>query len=469
MEGTRNLTTGPINSQLFRLAMPIMATSFIQMAYSLTDMAWVGRLGSEAATVVGSVGIFVWMTTALTLLGKIGSEVSIAQAVGAENKEDARLFASHNFTISLIIAIAWGIMFFVFAEPIISIFKLDQGSGALAGGGAISKDAVSYLRIISMGFPFIFLTATFSGMYNAVGRSTIPFYISGTGLVLNMILDPLFIFTFDLKTDGAAYATLISQGIVFLLFVYNIRKRNRILDGFKFFVKLQRRFTKRVFKLGFPVAIFNMLFAIVNLFLSRLASDHGGHIGVMTLTTGALIEGITWNTAQGFSTALGAFIAQNYAAGKFDRVIKAWHITLKMTAIFGTLCTILFVGYGSEVFSLFVPNEPDAFNAGGLYLKISGYSQLFMMLEITSQGIFYGLGRTAPPAIISIVFNYSRIPLALLLVSVVGVGGVALGVEGIWWAVSLTSIGKGAFLTIWFMLIRKKVLDPSNKSYRLDN
>ena len=180
MKGTKNLTQGPIYSQLFKLAMPIMATSFIQMAYSLTDMAWVGRLGSEAATVVGSVGIFVWMTTALSLLGKIGSEVSIAQSVGAQNEEDARSFASHNFTISLIISIIWGLIFIVFAHPIIDIFKLD---GHDVAGGEIANNAVSYLRIISLGFPLIFLTSAFTGMYNSVGRSTIPFYISGTGQI----------------------------------------------------------------------------------------------------------------------------------------------------------------------------------------------------------------------------------------------------------------------------------------------
>ncbi|MGL5261177.1 MAG: MATE family efflux transporter, partial [Bacteroides sp.] len=190
----------------------------------------------------------------------------------------------------------------------------------------------------------------------------------------------------------------------------------------------------------------------------RLASEQGGHIGVMTLTTGAMIEGITWNTAGGFSTALGTFIAQNYAAGKYDRVIKAWHMTLKMTAVFGTCCTILFVFFGSEVFSLFVPNEPEAFLAGGMYLHISGLSQIFMMLEITSQGVFYGIGRTTPPAIVSIFFNYSRIPLALILTGTWAFLGINLGVNGIWWAVSITSICKGTFLTLWFMAIKKKVL-----------
>ena len=80
MQGIKNLTQGPINRQLFNLAMPIMATSFIQMAYSLTDMAWVGRLGSEAVAAIGSVGILTWMSGSISLLNKVGSEVSVGQS-----------------------------------------------------------------------------------------------------------------------------------------------------------------------------------------------------------------------------------------------------------------------------------------------------------------------------------------------------------------------------------------------------
>lgn len=87
MQGIKNLTHGPINRQLFNLAMPIMATSFIQMAYSLTDMAWVGRLGSEAVAAIGSVGILTWMSGSISLLNKVGSEVSVGQSIGAQNQE----------------------------------------------------------------------------------------------------------------------------------------------------------------------------------------------------------------------------------------------------------------------------------------------------------------------------------------------------------------------------------------------
>ena len=440
--GIKNLTQGPIRSQLFNLAMPIMATSFIQMAYSLTDMAWVGRIGSEAAAAVGAVGILIWMSSSIALLNKVGSEVSVGQSIGAQNFDDARKFASHNISIALIISVIWGTILFGGAHFIIQIYELEA---------SISANAVSYLRIVSTALPFTFLSAAFTGIYNAAGRSKIPFYISGTGLILNIALDPLFIFGLRLGTDGAAYATWIAQGFVFLLFVYQLRYKNRLFGYFPFICKLQKKYTQRILKLGVPVAGFNTLFAFVNMFLGRTASAVGGHIGLMSLTTGGQIEAITWNTSQGFSTGLGAFIAQNYAAGQTHRVVKAWHTTLWMTFIFGTFCTLLFICFGKEVFSVFVP-EPKAYLAGGEYLLIMGYSQLFMMLEITMQGVFYGIGKTIPPAIISIALNYLRIPLAIFLVKQ------GMGVNGIWWAISITSILKGLILTVWFILIKHKVI-----------
>ncbi|WP_446785799.1 MATE family efflux transporter [Macellibacteroides fermentans] len=442
MQGTKNLTSGPIHRQLFNLAVPIMGTSFVQMAYSLTDMAWVGRLGSESVAAIGSVGILTWMTNSISLLNKVGSEVSVGQSIGAQNAPDARSYASHNLTLSLIISICWGLILFVFAEPIMQIYKLEP---------AITAKAVNYLRIVATAFPFIFLSASFTGIYNASGQSKIPFMISGIGLLLNMILDPLFIFGFGWNTEGAAIATWVSQATVLGLFIYRLKKRKEVLGGFAFFTKLESRFVKRIFKLGLPVAILNTLFSIINLFMARTASLYGGHIGLMTLTAGGQLEAIAWNTSQGFSTALSAFVAQNYAAGKNDRVLCAYATTLKMTAVFGTFCTLLFVFWGSELFSLIVP-DPQAYKAGGVFLRIDGYSMLFMMLEITTQGLFYGTGRTIPPAVISIGFNTLRIPLAMLLASI------GMEITGVWWAISLTSIAKGITSAAWFAVLKRRIL-----------
>ena len=442
MQGAKILTQGPINRQLFNLAMPIMATSFIQMAYSLTDMAWVGRLGSESVAAVGAVGILTWMSGSIALLNKVGAEVSVGQSIGARSQEDARNFASHNITLALIIAACWGGLLFLFADPILQIFRLKEH---------ITNDAVTYLRIVSTGLPFVFLSAAFTGIYNAAGRSKIPFYISGTGLIMNILLDPLFIFGFGLGTEGAAIATWLSEATVFGIFVYPLRRRDNLFGGFPFFTRLKKKYSNRIFKLGLPVATLNTLFAFVNMFLSRTASEQGGHLGLMAFTTGGQIEAITWNTSQGFSTGLSTFIAQNYAAGQKSRVKQAWYTTLWMTGIFGTICSLVFIFYGSEVFSIFVP-EAEAYRVGGDFLRIDGYSQMFMMLEITMQGVFYGLGRTIPPAIVSIVCNYMRIPVALILVQM------GMGVDAIWWAVCGTTIAKGIVLTTWFVIIKKKIL-----------
>lgn len=442
MQGTKNLTEGPIRRQLFNLAMPIMGTSFIQMAYSITDMAWVGRLGSGSVAAIGAVGILTWMTNSISLLNKVGSEVSVGQSIGAKNVEDARNFASHNLTIALLISLCWGILLFTFAHPIIGIYKLDA---------QITKDAVEYLRIVSTAFPFIFLAAAFTGIHNAAGMSKVPFYISGSGLIVNMILDPLFIFGFDMGTAGAAWATWISQATVCALFVYKLKRRSKLFGGFNFFTRLKSNYTIRILKLGLPVAMLNTLFAIINILMARTASTYGGHIGLMTLTAGGQIEAIAWNTSQGFSTALSAFVAQNYAAGRKERVLGAYHTTLKMTTIFGIFCTLLFVFFGGEVFSLIVP-EKMAYDAGGIFLRIDGYSMLFMMLEITMQGLFYGTGRTIPPAIISITFNSLRIPMAIILTAT------GMGVVGVWWAISISSMLKGVTAFIWFRILQKKIL-----------
>ena len=443
MKGIKNLTEGPILKQLFALAMPIMATSFIQMAYSLTDMAWVGRLGSEAIAAVGSVGLLTWMTTSLALLNKVGSEVSVGQSIGMKDENAARYFATHNLTLSLIISLVWASILFIFSKTIIDFYELESH---------IATNAINYLRIVSTAFPFVFMSAATTGIFNASGRSKIPFTINGLGLIINMVLDPLFIFIFDCGTNGAAWATWIAQFCVFFLFVYQLKFKQILWDNFTFFGKLKRVYTTKIIKIGLPVACLNALFAFVNMFLGRTASTVGGHLGLMAMTTSGQIEAITWNTSQGFSTALSAFVAQNYAAKKIERMMKALKSTLFMTFIFGLVCTFLFVFYGNQIFAIFVP-EREAYETGGLALRIDGYSQLFMMLEITLQGVFYGIGRTIPPAIISISCNYLRIPMALLFVSF------GWGLAGIWWCISITSILKGIIILFWFLIIKKRILN----------
>jgi len=436
--GAKDFTHGTIFGPLVRLAMPIMATNFVQMAYHLTDMAWVGRLGSESVAAIGSVGLLMWLNSSFSVLTKIAAEVSIGQAIGARKERDAMAFASHTTTISLIMSFILAATLYFGADFILSFFKLSQ---------QIQEYAVDYLRIVSTAVPFSFLILNFTGIYNGVGRSNIPFFLVCSGLVSNMLLDPLFIFgipgVFEgMGVKGAAIATFISQGLVLLLFVYRLRRNDGILGRFPFFIRLRSSLTIRVLKLGFPVAMMTLFFASINTYLARIASIYGGHLGITSQTTGGQIEGITWNTSQGFSTALGAFVAQNFAAGKMERARMAYRYTLGIMLTLGILVSATFLLTGEKIFGLIIP-ETSAAIAGGNYLFVMGFCQIFMMLELTTQGMFNGMGRTLPPAVVSIVFNFARIPMAVLFAS-------WMGITGVWWAISVSSIIKGIILPLWF-------------------
>ena len=441
--GIRILTEGKIFKQLIQLAMPIMATGFFQMAYSLTDMAWLGRLGSKEMAAVGAMGIILWFFSSIALLTKTGAEISIAHSIGAKQWDKARKYASHTVTLSIILSIFISGFIFLAMDPVIALFKLDA---------ELTEMARQYLQITVIGLPFVYLTYTFSGIYNGIGRTSIPFYLLAIGLISNMLLDPLLIFGINgfgaMKTQGAAIATFISQILVVFLFVWKMKQKNGILDRFPYFIRLQKSYTWIIIKLGAPIAAMQCLFAAINFYMARVASIYGGHLGVMSQTTGGQIEGITWNTSLGFSTALCTFTAQNYAARKIDRTMRAYRYTLLTLLSLGIIITLSFLFAGKEIFSIFVIEE-QARKAGGEYLFIMAFSQLFMMLEITTMGIWNGYGRTVPPASVSIVFNLARIPLALSLAP-------AFGITGVWIALTVSSILKGIISPFWWQIIYHK-------------
>lgn len=437
----KDLTQGSLLEHLYKLALPIMGTSFVQMAYSFTDMAWLGRLGSEAVAAAGTISVFMWIAQSVAYFNKTGSEVTIGQSIGRKALSEARRYASHNATLSIAISLLLAFVYYLFAPNLIGLYRPSPEVHALA---------LEYMYVVVWGLPAFFLTFTLFGIYNATGNSSVPFRILSLGLVSNMVLDPLFIHTLGWGVAGAAWATVISQYLVLGLFLYRLRVRDRLLSGFPLLTRLSWPHCWRIITIGLPAASLNVLFAIVAIYMGRLASTAGGHIGIAVLTTGGQLEALTWNTAQGATTALSTIVAQNYAAGLFPRLWRAYRLALGFTLTVGVLGMLYFIFGGEGLFALIVP-DPATYQAGGVYMRISGYSQILMMAEITTQGLFYGMGRSYLPAVISIVGNGLRIPMAL--------GFIALGwgIEGVWWAISLSSILKGAIALVAFVIVRSRL------------
>lgn len=435
-----NLLQGPIFKSLSLLAIPIMATYFIQMAYNLVDMLWIGYLGSGAVASIGVSGNFMYLANGLVNMPKVGSQALVGQSLGAQNKKETRAYIQAAFQSAIFFAVIYGIIIILFQKSLIQLFNLTDPT--------IIQDAQNYLWITCGFVLFSFVNQIFTGILTAAGHSKSTFIATTTGLVLNLILDPILIFVFDLKVVGAALATIIAQFIVTLVFLYDARNLE-IFNEFQLLSKPEKNHIAKILKIGFPTSVQSMLFTCISMYIARLISAFGA-ISVAVQKVGSQIESISWMAADGFSASINAFTSQNYGAKNYTRVNKGYKTGMLVVSLWGFLTTCILIFLPGSIFSCFI-HETNILPYGIDYLRILGYSQLFMCVEIATQGAFNGLGKTLPPSIVSIVFTSARIPMAILFSHY-------LGVNGVWWAISISSMIKGIVLVTWFIFYSKRRL-----------
>lgn len=443
MEG--NLTKGPILKTLTKLAIPIMASSFLGTLYNITDMAWIGLLGSKAVAGVGVGGMFTWLSQGLAAMARMGGQVQVAQCIGRGERDRAHGFAQAAVQLATLMGVAYAVISLVFTQQMVAFFQLTDPEAQTA--------ALSYTKIACGLIVFSFLTLTMTGLYTAQGDSKTPFLANLIGLVTNMILDPVLILgpgPFPkLGVVGAAIATVTAQAIVMMMMILGviIQKKENVLKGIRLTAKIPKEYLGGLCRIGIPTAIQGMAYCAISMVLTRMVSAYGAE-AVATQRVGGQIESISWNTADGFAAALNAFIAQNYGAGKMDRVRKGYRASLWTVGIWGLLISFVFICFPKAIADIFF-HEPKAVATAVGYLVIIGFSEAFMCVELTTVGALSGLGRTRLCSIISITFTSARIPLAIIL------GGL-IGLSGIWWALSITSIIKGIIFTCTFLWITRK-------------
>lgn len=433
-----DLLNGPVLPSLTRLAVPIMATSLIQTAYNLTDMLWIGRMGSNAVAAVGAAGMYMWLSNGLSALPKMGGQVNTGHALGAGRQEDAAAYAAAALQLTILFGLLFGFCSVIFSGPLIGFFNLNDPQVIL--------DAEVYLRITCGGVIFSFLNQAFTGIFTAAGNSRNSFVATLTGLVLNMVFDPVLIFGLGpfpaMGVMGAAIATVFAQAVVTVVFLFYAMRDTVVFFGVKILKNPGKEYFTGVLKIGFPTAIQSMIFTGISMVIARMVAGYGD-AAVAVQKVGSQIESISWMTADGFAAAVNSFLAQNYGARKKERIRKGYGSAMGVVLLWGLFCTLLLILCPEPVFRLFI-SERDVIPMGVDYLVILGVSQLFMSVEITTAGAFAGLGKTLPPSVSSIVLTAARIPMAALLVKT------PLGLNGIWWSITISSILKGIVLFIWF-------------------
>lgn len=449
-----DLLNGRIFTSLTSLALPIMATAMVQMAYNLTDMAWIGLVGSQAVTAVGAGGMYVWLSQGVVALAKMGGQVKVAQALGSQKTEEAAEYASGSFQMGILFALIYGAVTFLAAKPLIGFFGLRET--------ATVQEAEIYLRVTCGLTLFPFLNSIITGIMTAMGDSKTPLLANLIGLVLNMILDPLLIFGFGpvkgTGVFGAAAATVIAQAVVTMVFFFFMKRDQLLFHKVKIFHKVSGGHMKAIIQIGFPASIQNLIYTSISMVLTRFVAEFGDK-AVAVQRVGGQIESISWMTAEGFGAAINSFSGQNFGAGQVGRVKKGYFTAAGVILVWGLLCTALLMGLPGPIFGLFI-HEADVIALGVDYLVIIGISQMFMCVELTTVGALSGLGRTLLCSVISVIFTSARIPLAMVL------GRTSLGLNGIWWAFTISSVVKGILFFLCFLWVAK---DLSKKNLKFLN
>lgn len=445
MEKNVDLLHEPILPALTKLAAPIMTTSLVQMAYNLTDMAWIGRVGAGAVTAVGTAGMYIWLSQGIIDLAKIGGQVKVAHALGAGNEAEAAQYARGALQIGVLFGLICGLIAIFCARYLIGFFGLRDG--------AIISNAETYLRITCGAIIFAYINSVLTGIFTAMGNSRTPLKANAVGLISNMLLDPALIFGIgpfpQMGVTGAAVATVTAQLVVMLNFLLALRKDTIIFNRLNLFTKTPTRNVREIVKIGFPASIQNLIYASISMVLTRMVTAWGD-TAIAIQRVGGQVESISWMTAEGFAAALNSFTGQNYGAGQKERVRKGYITAVKMMIVWGLFTTSMLVFLSEPIFSIFI-REPEVLAAGSEYLKILGYCQLFMCIELLTVGAFAGLGKTIIPSILSILLTSARIPLAVIF------SATSLGLNGIWWALSVSSLLKGIIFFLSFQIVLKKV------------
>lgn len=438
--------TNSLTAQLLRLALPVIASSFMSMAYNFINIIFVGKFGSEAVAAVGSAGFYMNLSWAISSLLTVGVGIKVSHAIGERNLLFARSYVKNGLRAVIMLALACFALLAMSGQFLIGLIKLNNPTIEIA--------ATDYLLLVGMSIPFLFQNLFFTSVFIGYGDSRSPFRINVAALAINILLDFILIFPIGLGIKGAAFATIISQTIATILFYRKLDKTEELKSIGAVY---QCSFLKDIIKLGISPAIQRISFTVVAIVMARIISDWGA-TAIAVQKVGIQIEAISYMTAAGFVSALSTISGKAYGARKFQTQWTAFRSGMLLAFVIGTVASVLFITFPGFLFSLFL-SDAKSIAMGREYLIILGFSQLFMCMELMATGAFFGWGRTNIPAISGILFTVLRIPMAIAFINFW-----KHALSSVWWSISISSIAKGILLVTLYIVLFKLFIKKHNSN-----
>lgn len=406
VKNRENILNGNIRKVLLSLSLPIILGNAIQTVYQLVDMYWVSKLadGDNAVAAIN----FVWPMIFITIAFGIGMNIAgtsiISQFIGLGKERDAAKVAGQLVSFSVVFSLVLGLVGIAFGEQFLSL---------LGATGALHAYGSEFMKIIFAGMPTAFVFFAFQSIKQGQGDTLTPMILAGISVVLNMILDPILMFTFNMGISGAAWATVISRAFnsvagIYLLFFTDNGLRLRFAD-LRFNLKILGKIIKIGLPAGFGQSIEGLGFMVMNIFILSF-----GSYTIAAFAIGNKINSLILMPAMGIGAALTAVVGQNLGADQIDRAGGAVKEAIRLS--------LLILGIGGVGMYFAAPwivgiftEEPIVLEQGIYYLRLISLSIPLMGIFQAFVGTFQGAGHTMTAMLITTGRLWAlRIPMILL-------------------------------------------------------
>lgn len=450
-KGVETLLGDP-KKAIVKLAVPMIIAMSATTVYNLVDALWVSGFGQDifttnkiaevgtgALAAVGYAMPFYMMIMSIAVGLGLGGGSAISRRIGSEDKKGADNVAIHSVILALIVAIAFSVVLVLFADPIFTSI----------GAGDVTGMAIAYGRVIFVGSVFIFFINTALAILRAEGDANRAMYAMVLGAALNLVLDPIFIFTFGLGVTGAAIATVLSMGLTALILMYWLFLRKDTYVSFKFKdFKFKRDILRDIFRVGLPASVQQLSMSITMLAIIIIIGIEGsGSNGVAVYNTGWRIVMIAVLPLLGLATAVTSVTGAAYGAKAYDKLDTAYMYSTKMGVMVEIIISIAIFIIAPLVAIAFTTRPEDMIIREdlALFLKISCFFYPGAAMGIASSAMFQGTGK----GMYALIATLLRTIVFTIILALISTYVFNAGLVGLWWSIVIANLAGSLISFTW--------------------
>ena len=448
-KGVKTLLGDP-KKAIIKLSLPMIAAMSIQAIYNLADAIWVSGLGADALAAIGFVFPFFFLAVGLSNGLGIGAASAISRRIGASDKPGADNIAVHTIAIMLLFVVVFTVPLFVFAREIF----------VFIGAVNVIGMTVAYGKVIIAGSIFIFFTNIANAILRGEGDVKRAMYAMALGAGLNIVLDPIFIYTFDLGIAGAAWATLLSLSITSIVMLnwFFFKRDTYVSFNFSDF-KFNKNIIIDILKVGLPGSVMMVSMSFMMMIINIIIVMVGNTDGVAIYSTGWRVASIAVLPTMGIATALVSVSGAAFGAHSFKKVSIAHLYAIKIGFVIEAAIALVTFIFAPQIAAVFTQAEGAERIAPGLtiFLRIISFYYPTISFGMLSSSLFQGTGKGMTALLVTILRTLILTPLfAAVFAFIFG-----WGLVGVWWGLVVANTIAVTVAFVWARLYIKELMKKS--------